>query len=97
MEENKNHNRGGARPGAGRKKRDEEASVIELLDKVIDKELVAQELLKRIKAGDSRAMTLYMNYRFGKPLQTIAQTTTLTVNDVDISKLVSFDEKKDDK
>jgi hypothetical protein len=90
MEENKNHNRGGVRPGAGRKKRDEEASVIELLDKVIDKELVAQELLKRIKAGDSRAMTLYMNYRFGKPTQTINQTTTLSVNDVDISELISF-------
>ena len=41
-------------------------------------------------------MALYMNYRFGKPLQTINQTTTLSVNDVDISKLVSFDEKKED-
>ena len=88
--------RGGVRPGAGRKKRDEEKSVIELLDKIIDKELVANELLKRIKAGDARAMTLYFNYRFGKPLATIEQTTTLNVNDVDISKLVSFDEKKDD-
>ena len=86
----KKDNRGGAREGAGRKRRDEEASVIELLDKIIDKELVAIELLKKIKAGDSRAMALYMNYRFGKPLQTIAQTTTLTVNDVDISKLISF-------
>ena len=96
MEKQEPKKNGGARPGAGRKRKDEEASIIELLDKVIDKELVAQELLKRIKAGDARAMTLYMNYRYGKPVATINQTTTLTVNDVDISKLVSFDEKKEE-
>lgn len=92
---NEEKKRGGVRPGAGRKKRDEEKSVIELLDKIIDKELVATELLKRIKAGDARAMTLYFNYRFGKPLATIEQTTTLNVNDIELKDLIDFKTTKD--
>ena len=35
-------------------------------------------------------ITLYLNYVYGKPTQTINQTTTLSVNDVDISELISF-------
>jgi hypothetical protein len=90
----KKENWGGARPGAGRPKRAEEQDIINLLDKHIDRDLVVLKMLEKIKQGDSKIITLYFNYVYGKPTQTINQTTTLTVNDVDISKLVSFDDDK---
>lgn len=96
MEEKKS-NWGGRRTNqTGRPRKEEEQSIIELLDKHIDKELVLVELLKKIKAGDNKAIQLYFGYRFGKPLQTINQTTTLNMDDFDISKLVGFEDKKDE-
>lgn len=92
----KKDNRGGARPGAGRPRRAEEQDIINLLDKHIDRDVVVLKLLEKIKQGDGKMIALYMNYVYGKPTQTINQTTTLTVNDVDISKLVSFDEPNKD-
>lgn len=92
----KKDNRGGARPGAGRPRRAEEQDIINLLDKHIDRDVVVLKLLEKIKQGDGKMITLYMNYVYGKPVQTVNQTTTLTVNDVDISKLVSFDEPNKD-
>jgi|694.fasta_scaffold64279_7 hypothetical protein len=86
----KKENRGGARPGAGRPKRDEELEIINLLDKHIDRDVVVLKLLEKIKQGDGKMITLYLNYVYGKPTQTINQTTTLSVNDVDISELISF-------
>ena len=82
---------GGKRPNqTGRPKKDEELMVINLLDKHIDRDVVVLELFKKIKQGDMKAITLYLNYVYGKPLQTINQTTTLSVNDVDISELITF-------
>jgi hypothetical protein len=86
----KKDNRGGARPGAGRPRRDEELDVIKLFDDYIDRGLVVSKLLEKIKQGDTKAITLYFQYIYGKPTQTINQTTTLSVNDVDISELISF-------
>jgi len=71
--------------------------VINLLDKYINRDVVVLELFKRIKLGDMKAITLYMNYVYGKPLQTINQNTTLNVSDIDISDLIRFDDKKEDK
>lgn len=94
----KKENWGGARVGAGRPRRAEEQEIIKLFDKHIDRDFVVLKLLEKIKQGDGKMISLYMSYVYGKPTQTINQTTTLTVNDVDISKLVSFDEpKKGDK
>jgi hypothetical protein len=98
MEEKKN-GWGGKRPNqTGRPRRTEEQDVINLLDKHIDRDLVVLKMLEKIKQGDTKIIMLYMNYVYGKPITNVNQTTTLTVNDVDISKLVSFDElKKGDK
>ena len=52
--------------------------------------LVVLKLLEKIKQGDSKAITLYLSYVYGKPTQTINQTTSLTISDVDISDLISF-------
>lgn len=91
MEEKKNH--GGARPGAGRPRRSEEQDVIKLFDEHIDRDIVIKKILEKIKQGDMKAITLYMNYIYGKPILSVNQTTTLNVNDFDISKLVSFETK----
>lgn len=89
----KKENWGGARVGAGRPRRSEEQDVIKLFDEYIDRGLVVSKLLEKIKQGDTKAITLYFQYVYGKPVQNVNQTTTLTVNDVDISKLVSFESK----
>jgi hypothetical protein len=89
MEEKKD-NRGGARPGAGRKRKDEEKDVINLLDKHINRDTVVLKLLERIKQGDGKMISLYFQYVYGKPTQNINQTTSLSVNDVDISELITF-------
>jgi len=64
--------------------------VINLLDKYINRDVVVLELFKRIKLGDMKAITLYMNYVYGKPLQTINQNTTLSVGDIDLKDLIDF-------
>lgn len=89
MEEKKD-GRGGVRPGAGRPRKDEEQDVINLLDKHIDRDLVVLKLLEKIKQGDGKMINLYFQYVYGKPIATINQTTTLSVNDVDISELITF-------
>ena len=95
--EEKKENRGGRRSyQPGRPKRAEEQEIINLLDKHIDRNLVAQKLLEKIKQGDMKAITLYMNYVYGKPLQSIEQTTSLTVNDLNISDLIAFEKKKEE-
>lgn len=86
----KKDNRGGARVGAGRPKRSEEQDVIKLFDEHIDRNLVVLKLLEKIKQGDSKAITLYFQYIYGKPTTNINQTTSLTISDVDISDLISF-------
>lgn len=91
----KSSNRGGPRPGAGRPKRAEEQDVINLFDKHIDRDTVVLKLLEKIKVGDVKAITLYFNYVYGKPMQSVNQTTTLTVNDVDISKMIKFQSEDD--
>ncbi len=66
----KRKNNGGKREGAGRKPKSEESELIEALDKHIDKDEVFLVLKKLASEGDMKAVTLYMNYRFGKPKET---------------------------
>ena len=54
----KRKNNGGARNGAGRPKKADEAKLIEKLDNLIDNEEVIKTLGKQILKGDSRAMSL---------------------------------------
>ena len=97
MEEPVKSNWGGKRPNqTGRPKKDEELLVINLLDKYIDRDVVVLELYKRIKMGDMKAITLYMNYVYGKPLQTINQNTTLSVSDIELKDLIDFKGTKED-
>ena len=89
--------RGGPNRNQGRKKKTVIENVINLLDEHIDQQEVLEALLKKIKAGDTKAITLYFNYRFGRAIQTINQTNSFDAN-IDIKKMFGFDDNdKDEK
>ena len=58
MEEKKH---GGARVGAGRKPKADEAKLIERLDNIIDSDDVIKQLLSLVKDGDFRATIIAYN------------------------------------
>ncbi len=91
-------NRGGKRPGSGRKKRSEEQDVINLLDKHIDRDVVTIKLAELIKKGDMKAITLYLSYIYGKPINRIEQSGDLTIiGDLSLKELLKFkDENKEE-
>lgn len=62
---------GGKREGAGRKPKADELKLIERLDNIIDKDEAIKTLKDLIKDGNFNALKLYMEYRFGKPKETI--------------------------
>jgi hypothetical protein len=80
---------GGKREGAGRKSKDEELKLIENLDKHIDKDEPIQKLKKLIQEENFNAIKLYLEYRYGKPKETV--TTTHNINDFNLKDLISFD------
>ena len=69
-------NNGGAREGAGRPKKADEIKLIEKLDNLIDNDEVIKTLGKQILKGDSRAMSLYFGYRYGKPKESVDITSS---------------------
>tara|TARA_R110000803_G_scaffold104705_1_gene172883 strand:+ start:7137 stop:7403 length:267 start_codon:yes stop_codon:yes gene_type:complete len=79
-------NNGGARDGAGRPKKADEIKLIEKLDNLIDNDEVIRTLGKQILKGDSRAMSLYFGYRYGKPKESVDITSSegFTVNFKDL-------------
>ena len=74
--EDKRKQNGGAREGAGRPKKADELKLIEKLDNLIDNDEVIKTLGKQIFKGDSRAMSLYFGYRYGKPKESVDITST---------------------
>jgi hypothetical protein len=67
--EEKNH--GGKREGAGRKPKVDELKFIEKLDNIIDSDEAIEKLMELIKDSNFNALKLYIEYRFGKPKETI--------------------------
>lgn len=59
--------RGGRREGAGRKPRDEERRIMDLLSPYEDEFI--ERLAENVKAGKSWAMQMYANYMYGKPTE----------------------------
>ena len=97
MEEKKN-GWGGKRPGQGRPKKADEQDVINLLDKHIDRDVVTIKLAELIKKGDMKAITLYLSYIYGKPINRIEQSGDLTIiGDLSLKELLKFkDENKEE-
>lgn len=74
---------GGKRKGAGRKPKAEEHELVERLSPLDEKGFKALE--DGLDDGQSWAVKLYMEYRFGKPKQTTDITTN--GNDINISPI----------
>lgn len=70
---NKKSKRGGKRPGAGRPKRVEEQELIARLKKFDDK--AEQVLQKGLNKGDWRFWQTFMQYRYGKPKESMDITS----------------------
>lgn len=62
-------NNGGKRNGAGRKPKTEELELIEKLTPLDD--IAFKAIEKGVKAGSFHFIKLFMEYRFGKPIQQI--------------------------
>ena len=72
---------------AGRKPKSEEIKLIESLDKHIEQEEVFEVLYGLIKEGNIRAIQLYMNYRHGKPKESVTLSSDgLNINFKDLLK-----------
>lgn len=82
-------NNGGARHGAGRPKKADELKLIEKLDSLIDNDEVIKTLGKQVLKGDSRAMSLYFGYRYGKPKESVDITSSEGFN-VNFKDLIKF-------
>lgn len=65
---------GGKRAGAGRKPKDQEQSLKEALDRIVDGDKAIEVLKELISEGDIRALQLYLNYRYGKPKESVDVT-----------------------
>jgi uncharacterized protein YdeI (YjbR/CyaY-like superfamily) len=77
----------GGNKNAGRKPKSEEKKLIERLDAIIDQEEVVEILHRKIQEGDQRALTLYFNYRYGKPKESVNLTSEgFNINFRDILK-----------
>ena len=64
--------KGGARPGSGRPRRDEEQELIRKLSPYDDRAIAV--LLRGVERGDFNFVKLYMNYRYGTPQQQVKIT-----------------------
>jgi hypothetical protein len=73
---------GGARPGAGRKRRMEEHEIIERLTPMAD---IAFKVLKeKVAAGDIKAIQIFMSYFIGLPTQKIENKIEGNLNSVSV-------------
>lgn len=79
--------RGGARPGAGRKPKAEEIELIEKLSPM--DETALEKLREGVSNGDFAFIKLFMEYRFGKPKETVAVKATNT--NIEVIRIVDVD------
>ena len=74
--------KGGARIGAGRKRRMEEHEIIERLTPMAD---IAFKVLKeKVAAGDIKAIQIFMSYFIGLPTQKIENKIEGSLNSVSV-------------
>ena len=60
---------GGARPGAGRKPKADELTLIQTMDAILVPTQLWEKVAELVLQGDSAAIKLWANYRFGMPKQ----------------------------
>lgn len=70
-------NNGGKREGSGRKPKVDEIALIERLSPMDD--IALKALTDGVKSGEFAFIKLFMEYRFGKPKETVAFDTDLAI------------------
>jgi hypothetical protein len=80
--EKRKENRGGWRPGSGRKKKLEEEEIIQKLDPMAND--VFKKLHEKIKEGDMKAIQLFCAYYIGLPTQKIESKIEGNLNQIAI-------------
>ena len=80
--EKRKENRGGWRPGSGRKKKLEEEEIISKLDPMASD--VFAKLHEKIKEGDMKAIQLFCAYYIGLPTQKIESKIEGNLNQIAI-------------
>lgn len=83
---------GGARKGAGRKPKIQELELIEKLDNIIKYDDVIEKLKGLINDNNFNAIKLYLEYRFGKPKETV--NSNVNFENISLKDLVKFDNSK---
>jgi hypothetical protein len=73
---------GGARPGAGRKRRMEEHEIIERLTPMAD--IAFKVLRDKVAEGDMKAIQIFMSYFIGLPTQKVESKIEGQLNQVSI-------------
>ena len=73
----------------GRPKKADELKLIEKLDNLIDNDEVIKTLGKQILKGDSKAMSLYFGYRYGKPKESVDITSSDGFN-INFNDIIKF-------
>lgn len=84
---------GGKRIGAGRKTKADEQKLIERLDNIIEQDEVIEKLKEMVKDGNFQAVKLYLEYRYGKPKESVDVTTN--GEDIGFSKITFLGGDKD--
>lgn len=87
MEENSH---GGKREGSGRKSKIDEISLIESMDAILVPDYVWVSLSEKVTSGDTNAIKLWLQYRYGMPKQIIESKNI----NIDAGKLTDEEIKK---
>jgi hypothetical protein len=72
---NQMKSKGGKREGAGRKSKADEIKIIEQMDAIAAPSEAWAALWGKVQEGDTAAIKTWLEYRFGKPKQSLDVTT----------------------
>ena len=78
----KGNGHGGARPNSGRKPKSDEIKMIEQMDAIAAPEEAWRMLWDRAKDGDTPALKAWIEYRHGKPKQSLDATLSIDLGEV---------------
>ena len=82
LTERKKDGRGGPRPGSGRPRKIDELALIERMDKISAPVEALKKLWELASAGDVTALRIWLEYRYGKPKQTVDTIVGLDLGSV---------------
>lgn len=85
---------GGARPGAGRKRKEAEMAIIEAMDGYCAPNEFWGKLWAKVESGDMKAIALWANYRFGMPKQNVEMSAEIS-NGLTLPENITLDQLKE--